>query len=106
VATALMATAKPPPPPFPPILLRLLKRDWLKASTAILPLSPTFMRGPPVGGTFWFQIFSKQEKKLVTKLLSLELIAGFGGCKGLDTCSGFGELNSITIDTNHKESNS
>src|SRR6516165_3106466 len=33
-----------------------LKRAWLKASTAILPLSPTFyVYTPPVGGTFWFQ---------------------------------------------------
>src|SRR6516165_11422961 len=35
-----------------------LKRAWLKASTAILPLSPSFLCvAPGVGGSFWFQIF-------------------------------------------------
>src|SRR6516165_8522920 len=35
-----------------------LKRAWLKALTAILPLSPSFLCvAPRVGGTFWFQIF-------------------------------------------------
>src|SRR5262249_21323849 len=34
-----------------------LKGAWLKASTAILSLSPTSTCAPPVGGTFWFQTF-------------------------------------------------
>src|SRR6516165_5305262 len=34
-----------------------LKRAWLKASTAILPLSPSFLCVAPGRGTFWFQIF-------------------------------------------------
>ena len=35
-----------------------LKRAWLKALSAILPLSPSFLCvAPRVGGTFWFQIF-------------------------------------------------
>src|SRR5262249_12526941 len=53
------------------------KGGWLKASTAILPLSASFYVWPPVGGTFQFQTF------ILTTSLEIwrkTIFGGEGGC--------------------------